>query len=414
MSEDQNWQPPGGSLPPGSDGFPPPAGDPGAAPYPPPAGASGPGWTPYPPSAGGWGPGWTPPPKPGLIPLRPLTFGTLMGAPFLLIRRNPRVTIGASLLVSGIPRAIVSILSSAGAALLLGRVAMAAAGYRQEISAGAVAGEILIAVLGVALSLVSAAVLQGIIVSETARACVGERLTVRELWQRCRGRIGALIGWSLLIVAAFAVAVLVLAVVIAVLIPLGVVGGILAGLTGFFGFAAIVVLAVWIGTKLALVPSAIVLERAGIRHAMRRSWALSRGSFWRVLGVIVLIALIVGGVQEVAVAPISLVGTFSQILSHPTELSGAGAAAGTSLVTPATVIAALVGAAVGAILQVASAAAPALLYLDLRMRKEGLDLQLVRFVEARQTGEPARDPFPAPQRAARTVPEDPGPAGAPE
>jgi len=41
----------------------------------------------------------------------------------------------------------------------------------------------------------------------------------------------------------------------------------------------------------------------------------------------------------------------------------------------------------GAIALVAQSATPALLYIDIRMRKEGLDLELLRFVEARQTGD---------------------------
>jgi hypothetical protein len=41
---------------------------------------------------------------------------------------------------------------------------------------------------------------------------------------------------------------------------------------------------------------------------------------------------------------------------------------------------------IATITSVVMTATSALLYLDLRMRKEGLDLQLTRFVEARQMG----------------------------
>jgi len=50
----------------------------------------------YPPTAPG---GWTPPPKPGLLPLRPLGFGTLLWAPFRTLRRNPAATFGSGLVV---------------------------------------------------------------------------------------------------------------------------------------------------------------------------------------------------------------------------------------------------------------------------------------------------------------------------
>ena len=38
----------------------------------------------------------------------------------------------------------------------------------------------------------------------------------------------------------------------------------------------------------------------------------------------------------------------------------------------------------------------ALLYLDARMRREGLDLGLARYLEFRARREPVADPFPAP------------------
>ena len=46
----------------------------------------------YPPPGAG---GWTPPPKPGLLPLRPMGFGTLLWAPFRTLRRNPAATFGS-------------------------------------------------------------------------------------------------------------------------------------------------------------------------------------------------------------------------------------------------------------------------------------------------------------------------------
>src|SRR5690349_10124134 len=36
---------------------------------------------------------WTPPPKRGLVPLRPIPFGTVLGTPFRLQRRAPRTTL---------------------------------------------------------------------------------------------------------------------------------------------------------------------------------------------------------------------------------------------------------------------------------------------------------------------------------
>jgi hypothetical protein len=52
---------------------------------------------------------------------------------------------------------------------------------------------------------------------------------------------------------------------------------------------------------------------------------------------------------------------------------------------------------VGAVTAIISSASTSLIYIDLRMRKEGLDLDLVRFVEARQGGDNSvADPYRAP------------------
>ena len=99
MTDDTAWQAPGGAPVPSA--APPPVAPPGPVYGPPqPAPPYGP---PQPaPVAVGTTPGWTPPPKPGLIPLRPLDLGTLLGASFRTLRRNPRPTFGMALLVQGI------------------------------------------------------------------------------------------------------------------------------------------------------------------------------------------------------------------------------------------------------------------------------------------------------------------------
>ena len=54
----------------------------------------------------------------------------------------------------------------------------------------------------------------------------------------------------------------------------------------------LLVLGAWLGVKLALVPSVIVLEHAGIRTAIARSWRLTDGSYWRTFGVLLLVGVI--------------------------------------------------------------------------------------------------------------------------
>src|SRR5690606_16984233 len=58
--------------------------------------------------------------------------------------------------------------------------------------------------------------------------------------------------------------------------------------------------AIWIGTKLALAPTIIVLERTGIFASMRRSWSLTGGFFWKIFGIIFLIGLTFGFAGQAA------------------------------------------------------------------------------------------------------------------
>jgi len=362
--------------------------------YPQAPGWQQPGWQQgYPPP--GHQPGWTPPPKPGLIPLRPLTLGPLLAAPFQALRRNPRITVGAALLLQGIPQIVVSVLIAGGIALLVSRVVSGEAQDRPALQAGLIGGGIVLGVLSLVITTVFSALLQGVIVGEVARETLGEKLTFGAVWRLVRGRLGALIGWTLLYALAWLVAI---ALVTAVAFALGSLGGaagiIGAVLVGLVGGIGLIVLAFWVNTKVAMVPSAIVLERLPLTSAVARSWRLTTGYFWRTLGIILLVGVIVYAITQTVSIPFGLIGGMLGGIFAPTAASSPDPLTSV-LVTQfsVNVLASIVTAIVGAIGSVIQTAAVALLYIDLRMRKEGLDLELVRFVEGRQTGADLPDPY---------------------
>lgn len=378
-----NWQAPGSPGP--TESAPPrfgewgPAvsGEVGAAPGSGPA--PGPGVAPGSPPASGPGaaPGWTPPPKPGLIPLRPLSFGTLLGAPFQALRRNPKPTFGAALIV----QAAISVLSL----LVVGGVSFFAFGRLTGLSdrqvndllPGSIAAVLLSSLLPVALAVIASALLQGIVVIEVSRAALGEKLRLGELWRRVRPRFGRLIGWTLLVAGIVLVLLAVLAgmVFLGVLLgPVGIAVGV--SLTVLLALGLTVV-GVWIGVKLSLVPSAIVVERLPLRAAVRRSWTLTTGYFWRTFGVQILLAMILGLVSSVITGPLSLGFTLGGYLIDPNGTGGALIA----LTVISYLLQLIFAVLIGAVSSVVQSAAVSLIYLDLRMRKEGLDLDLVRYVE---------------------------------
>ncbi len=350
-------------------------------------------------------PGWAPPPRPGLVPLRPMDVGTILAAPYQLLRRNPRPTFGMSLLLQGSVLLLTIIVVSVAAFFSLSRIDFATgSGASDEIVAGSIGMILLSSLIPLALSLVATAIMQGIIVLEVARQSLGEKLRFHQLWALARGRILALVGYSLALTAVLLVAV---AIVIGLAAGLSVLGsaGALAGVAlALLLGAALVVLGAWIGTKLAFVPSILMLERLSVRESIARSWRLSTGAFWKILGILLLVAVILNVVSSIAGAPLQFVAVLLPALVAPTGDETALIA----LFVAVTVVSLVLTIVVSAVILVVQSATTALLYLDQRIRKEGLDLDLARYVEARQSGgaaglaDPyaARTPAPAAQRDA--------------
>jgi hypothetical protein len=388
VSDSTSWAAPGGIEPT-------PAGEPART------GAAGTettpsgGSTPYGPASGApqpsaAAPGWTPPPKPGLIPLRPLDFGTVLGACFQVLRRNPRPTFGAALLLN----ALVVFLSSGISTILVAtgfdRAARASTADADTILAGTIALLIVSGLLAIGVSIVAQALLQGIISIEVSRGTLGEKRTLRELIALGRGRWWALIGWTALIgVAAVAAFSVLIAITVGFFIPGDPVLALVGVVVVLLGGLALGAGAIFVATKLAFVPAAIVIERLTLGDAIGRSWRLVRGAFWRVLGTLALVTVMVNVAASIVTTPFQLGATFAAPIVNPagqveTDLT-------VFLVLNVIVIA--ITAVVGAIGSVLTTAASSLLYIDRRMRTEGLDLELQRYVELRAAGTPAADPY---------------------
>ncbi|MBX3104633.1 MAG: hypothetical protein IT191_04910 [Microbacteriaceae bacterium] len=330
---------------------------------------------------------WTPPPKPGLIPLRPMELGTILGAAFRTIRRNPKPTFGISILIQGIVWILTNVALIVPAWLSLSSLQFTEdAESLNAILSGATLTLILTASVSVFFSIAATSILQGIIVIEVSRGALGEKLTLRGLWRIARGRILALVGWGLLAATVYLVVV---AIIVGFLVLIysvtgGTTGIWLVVLLGFFAFLGLVVLAAWINTKLLLVPSILVLERLKLWDAVVRSWRLTNGYFWKVFGINLLVTVILSFASGIITGPISLI--FALVTQFMAPL-------GTDIQTVITIqvisyivqsIVTLIVSSITAIIQTATIA---LLYLDIRMRKEGLDLILTKYVERVQAGE---------------------------
>ncbi|QHO71252.1 hypothetical protein BHD05_15255 [Marisediminicola antarctica] len=299
-----------------------------------------------------------------------------------------------SLLLQGSVLLLTLVVVSVAAFFSLSRIDFATGSEASdEIVAGSIGMILLSSLVPLALSLVATAVMQGIIVLEVARQSLGEKLRFRQLWALARGRILALVGYSLALTAVLLMAV---AIVIGLVAGLSVLGsaGALAGVAlALLLGAALVVLGAWISTKLAFVPSILMLERLSVRESVARSWRLSTGAFWKILGILLLVAVILNVVSSIAGAPLQFVAVLLPALVAPTGDETAIIA----LFVAVTVVSLVLTIVVSAVILVVQSATTALLYLDQRIRKEGLDLELARYVEARQFGGASElaDPYAA-------------------
>ena len=120
-----------------------------------------------------------------------------------------------------------------------------------------------------------------------------------------------------------------------------------------------------LGCKLCLAPAALILENIGVFEGISRSWALTRGYFWRVVGIRLLSVIIIGIISVAASSPVDIL------------------VQGISMAAPnATFITMMGGLLLGNIIAAATlpfdSSVVALIYTDLRMRSEGLDVELRR------------------------------------
>lgn len=354
---------------------------------------------------------WTPAPKPGLVPLHPLTFGALLGKPFAALRHNPKVLFGFAIVVQLIVAAIT--VAVVGAVVYGTFVRMESLSPSNPDFYPVLWGSIAInAIVVIAMSLVSVAftaVMQGVVAANIGYAALGEKPSLGTLWRRMRPALWRLIGWSVL----QALAVLVLIAIVGGIIALGVMAGVggsaegvgLTVVVGILLVLGMIPLGVWLNTKLLLVPSVLVLEGAGLREALVRSWRLTRGRFWNTFAVILLVSVIMNTAVSLVSVPLSLLGSlFGSIIAPtgPNDASDVGAYLLT-VIAPQLLVYVLQAVAI-----VVQCAAAAFIYLDCRMRYEGLDHSLISYLERRDrgtSGEQLGDPFAVdPARAVSSAP----------
>jgi hypothetical protein len=207
-------------------------------------------------------------------------------------------------------------------------------------------------------------VLTGVVTVIAGKGVLGEPISLGEAWAVVRSAFWRLIGLALLTTLIVYGTLLIGTGVAVAIVALG--GAVAALVAVPLGLAA-VCLAVHLYCRFALAPCAVILEHAGIRTGLRRSGVLVRGAWWRVFGVLLLALVVASVVGNVIQAPFLLFGLV------PGFFGGQGLEEGTTRL----LILSYIGAGIAqTIITPFTAGVRALLYVDRRMRAEGLDVAL--------------------------------------
>jgi hypothetical protein len=299
--------------------------------------------------------------KPGVVALRPLTLGDLYDGAFKTIRRNPGAMIGLSFLVCTAFMVVPTLITLGLAAS--GNLAFSLSGSTGSSFDNDVAS--LMQNLGSLFGSLATVILNGVVVGIVGEAVLGRRTSIGQAWATVRGRIWRLIGLLLLDVAVFVVLVgLAAAIGLLLGFQVGLAAGLLTGIPlGIAAFVGFVFLQI---RFFLLAPAALVLERTTVFASLRRAADLSRGQWWRLFGIQLLTALVVGLVSQVVAIPLAGVAVAGGFL-----LDGTVGALVFIFASYASQI------LVGALTTPFTSGVTALQYVDQRIRKEALDVELI-------------------------------------
>jgi uncharacterized membrane protein len=216
----------------------------------------------------------------------------------------------------------------------------------------------------------------------TSRAVLGKSATTAEAWRDARPQLPKLFGLTFLL-PLIAVGVVAVGTLPGVLVAVAGAGD--AGITlAVLGGLGTGVVALWLMIRFSLASPALMLEKQGVLKSMSRSAKLVRGSWWRVFGVQLLATIIANIVASIVVIPFAfLAAALSGDGVTGFLNSGGGNLGWTFLIVSG------VGSVIGSMLTFPiTAGVTVLLYIDQRIRREALDLDLARAAGLQEYGSP--------------------------
>jgi hypothetical protein len=340
---------------------------------------------------GGWGGNWGGPPpaaKPGVIPLRPLGIGEILDGAVSTMRTYWRTVLGISLTVAVVTEIAIILFqgfilddSSTTDTLNDSTATVSEVGSALGTTLASSGAVLLITLLG---TIVATALLTTV----TSRAVLGKPVTTSEAWRDARPQLPKLFGLTILL-PLIAVAIVAIGTLPGVIVGVAVSGdaGIALAVIGGLGAG---VVAVWLMTRFSLASPALMLEKQSVFKSMSRSAKLVRGSWWRVFGIQLLATIIANIMASIVVIPF----TFLAAALSGDGITGFLDSESGSLGWTFLIISGI-GSVIGSMLTFPiTAGVTVLLYIDQRIRREALDLDLARAAGVQDYGSAASGTTP--------------------
>lgn len=287
----------------------------------------------------------------GIITPRPLQLGDFLGGAFRAVRYSPVTMFGVTLMGM-----LVAQLLAVGVGVVAGREFTSVLDTTELGAVGSLAGWTTI--VSYLTTSVATIILQIGLAFAVHEAVFARRTPPSAALRRIGSGAGAALGFAGLVLLAYLAVGLIVALLAnisttsqnaigwVILVPL---------------ILAAAVLSMFLSIRLLLVPPVIAIEKLGPIAAIRRSWELTTGQFWRFLGIFLLSNILISMAANV----ISTVFSFVAILvsaSNP-EFGLMVAVAATTVATAVFYIP-------------LSTSVITLLYTDARIRREGHDLAI--------------------------------------
>jgi hypothetical protein len=322
-----------------------------------------------------------------VIPLRPLGVGEILDGAVSTMRTYWRTVLGISLTVAVLTELVAVLLQGFVLNDTRSETLSDPSATLSEVGR-AMADTMLSSAVLFLISMIGTVLATALLTTVTSRAVLGRPVSTGEAWRDARPQVPKLFGliFLLLLIALGIVAVGTLPGIL-VSLTASPEAGVALALLGSFGAG---IVALWLMIRFSLSSPALMLEKQGIRKAMSRSAKLVRGSWWRILGIQLLAGLISAIVGAIVVIPFTLLaaalsgGGISGFLTGTAGdldwtfliVSGIGSVIGSTITFPIT------------------AGVTVLLYIDQRIRREALDLELARAAGVQSHGSGAAGTTP--------------------